>query len=157
NGPELIGRMAGLNLRQETFAASVGGQFIGPLATGGSRAISHNYIVENVARAGDVVVGTDSHTCVAGAGGALAIGVGATDIANAWFSREILVQVPEVIRINVRGRLRTGVCAKDLALWLLANPELSKCGAAGRVLLFAGRGCADLPVDERMTLCSVAA
>ena len=156
NGLELIGRVEGLNARQAEFAASTGGHFIGPVAAGGSRAICHNYIVENVARPGQVVIGTDSHTCTSGAVGAFAFGVGATDIANAWYSREILVKVPAVIKLNLVGRLRTGVCAKDLMLMLLAHPGIQGSQTLGKVLLFAGPGSADLQLDERATLCNMA-
>jgi 3-isopropylmalate/(R)-2-methylmalate dehydratase large subunit len=156
NGPEMIGRIEILNERQQEFAESVGGVFIGPAADGGSRAICHNYIVEQVARPGQVIAGTDSHTCTAGAVGALAFGVGTTDIANAWYSGEVLVKVPEVIRVELAGELRPGVCAKDLMLTLLAGPMIRGGEAIGKVLLFCGPGCAGLSMDERATLCNMA-
>ncbi|WP_329251595.1 aconitase family protein [Streptomyces sp. NBC_01478] len=155
-GPELIERVHDLGRRQQEFAALGGGHFIGPSDTGGSRAICHNHIVEHVARPGDVIIGTDSHTCTAGAVGAFAFGVGATDIANAWYNREILVKVPAVIRIDLRGRLRQGVCAKDLMLTLLAHPMIEGSQTLGKVLLFTGAGCAPLNMDERATLCNMA-
>lgn len=155
-GPELIERVHNLGRRQQEFAALGGGHFIGPSDTGGSRAICHNYIVEHVARPGDIIIGTDSHTCTAGAVGAFAFGVGATDIANAWYNREILVKVPAVIRINLLGRLRQGVCAKDLMLTLLAHPMIEGSQTLGKVLLFAGSGCTPMNMDERATLCNMA-
>ncbi|WP_046731285.1 aconitase family protein [Streptomyces humi] len=155
-GLELIERVHNLGRRQEEFATLGGGRFIGPSDNGGSRAICHNYIVENVAWPGDVIIGTDSHTCTAGAVGALAFGVGATDIANAWYNREILVKVPEVIRINLVGRLRQGVCAKDLMLTLLAHPMIEGSQTLGKVLLFSGPGCSATNMDERATLCNMA-
>jgi 3-isopropylmalate/(R)-2-methylmalate dehydratase large subunit len=156
NGPELISRIGILNEQQKEFSESVGGSFIGPSADGGSRAICHNYIVEHIARPGEVIVGTDSHTCTAGAVGALAFGVGATDIANAWYSGEVLVKVPGVIRVELAGDLRPGVCAKDLMLTLLADPVIRGGDALGKVLLFCGPGCAGLSMDERATLCNMA-
>ncbi|MFE7978119.1 aconitase family protein [Streptomyces shenzhenensis] len=155
-GPELIERVDHLGRRQKEFAALGGGHFIGPSDLGGSRAICHNYIVEHVARPGDVIIGTDSHTCTAGAVGAFAFGVGATDIANAWYSREILVKVPAVIRINLLGTLPHGVCAKDVMLTLLAHPRIEGSQTLGKVLLFTGPGCATLNMDERATLCNMA-
>jgi 3-isopropylmalate/(R)-2-methylmalate dehydratase large subunit len=151
NGQQLIGRIQSLRRRQREFARQKAGNFIGSKA-----AICHNYIVERVARPGDVVIGTDSHTCTAGAVGALAFGVGATDIANAWYSREILVKVPEVMTIDLTGRLRPGVCAKDLMLTLLAHPAVQGGRTLGRALLFRGPGCATLNMDERTTLCNMA-
>jgi 3-isopropylmalate/(R)-2-methylmalate dehydratase large subunit len=143
--------VAALNARQREFAARSGGHFVGP-----GRAICHTYMMESVARPGQVVVGTDSHTCTSGAVGAYAFGVGATDIAVAWYNRQVLVKVPEVMRIDLRGRMRPGVCAKDVVLHLLAHPGIAGRRTIGRVLLFAGSGCADLDIDERTTLCNMA-
>lgn len=156
NGLELIERVENLGRRQQEFAALSGGNFIGSSEMGGSRAICHNYILEHVARPGDMIIGTDSHTCTAGAVGALAFGVGATDIANAWYNREILVKVPEVIKVNLVGRLSQGVCAKDLMLSLLAHPSIEGSRTLGKALLFGGRGAEGLNVDERATLCNMA-
>jgi 3-isopropylmalate/(R)-2-methylmalate dehydratase large subunit len=113
-------------------------------------------MVEKVARPGQVVIGTDSHTCTSGAVGAFAFGVGSTDIAAAWYNRQILVTVPEVVTINLTGRLREGVCAKDVVLTLLTHPGIAGRQTIGRVLLFAGDGCAGLDLDERTTLCNMA-
>ncbi|MEJ8660438.1 aconitase family protein [Streptomyces sp. MS1.AVA.4] len=156
NGLELIERVENLGKRQQEFATLSGGNFIGPADTGGSRAICHNYIVENVARPGDVIIGTDSHTCTAGAVGAFAFGVGATDIANSWYNREILVKVPAVIQVNLLGELAPGVCAKDLMLALLAHPMIQGSQTLGKVILFSGPGCASMNLDERATLCNMA-
>ncbi|MFG2881529.1 aconitase family protein [Streptomyces sp. NPDC048297] len=155
-GPELIERVHNLGRRQRDFAELEGGHFIGPSDTGGSRAICHNYVMEHVARPGDIIIGTDSHTCTAGALGAFAFGVGATDIANAWYNGEILVKVPAAIKINLLGRLHQGVCAKDLMLALLAHPKIEGSQTLGKVLLFTGPGCAELNTDERATLCNMA-
>jgi 3-isopropylmalate/(R)-2-methylmalate dehydratase large subunit len=156
NGDELIVKVENLDARQLEFATRSGGHFIGPEPTGGSRAICHAYLVENVARPGEIVVGTDSHTCTSGAVGAFAFGVGATDIAAAWYNRQVLVTVPEVVTVNLTGRLGDGVCAKDVVLTLLTHPGITGRQTIGRVLLFAGSGLADLDIDERTTLCNMA-
>jgi 3-isopropylmalate/(R)-2-methylmalate dehydratase large subunit len=155
-GAGLIARVNDLSTRQREFASRHGGRFIGPGASGGSEAICHTYLVENVARPGEVVTGTDSHACSSGAVGALAFGVGATDIAAAWYTRAVLVKVPEVVRIDLTGGMRPGVCAKDVMLALLAHPVIAGGQAIGRVLLFAGPGLAALNLDERTTLCNMA-
>ncbi|MGW5969535.1 aconitase family protein [Streptomyces sp. NPDC055186] len=155
-GAELIERVHRLGERQQEFATLSKGNFVGPSPDGGSRAICHNHIVEHVAEPGQVIIGTDSHTCTAGAVGALAFGVGATDIANAWYNREILVKVPEAIRIDLTGRLRPGTCAKDLMLSLLTHPQIEGSQTLGKVLLFNGPGAAHLAMDERATLCNMA-
>jgi 3-isopropylmalate/(R)-2-methylmalate dehydratase large subunit len=156
NGPLLINRVDQLHQRQLEFAQRAGGQFVGLGEAGGSEAICHNYILEKVARPGQIIIGTDSHTCTAGAVGAFAFGVGTTDIANAWYNRETLVKVPEVVRIELHGYLREGVCAKDVMLALLAKPVVRDGTTRGRVLLFTGPGAADLCIDERATLCNMA-
>lgn len=156
NGKDLIGRVNNLRKRQKEFARKSQGNFIGPGQSGGSRAICHNYIMEHVAEPGDVIIGTDSHTCTAGAIGAFAFGVGATDMANAWYTREILVKVPAVIRVELRQQLRPGVCAKDVMLSLLPHPQIRGSRTLGKVLLFSGEGVAGLNIDERATLCNMA-
>lgn len=156
NGDRLIARVEDLGVRQREFAELGGGHFIGPGENGGSQAICHNHILEHVARPGDVIIGTDSHTCTAGAVGALAFGVGATDIANSWYNREILVKVPAVVRVELDGALRPGVCAKDVMLNLLAHPGIEGSRTLGKVLLFTGASVGSLSVDERATLCNMA-
>jgi 3-isopropylmalate/(R)-2-methylmalate dehydratase large subunit len=156
NGVVLTERVRNLHDRQRQFAQAMGGRFVGPLPAGGSEAICHNYILENVAKPGQIIVGTDSHTCTAGALGAFAFGVGSTDIANAWYTSEILTKVPEVVQIRLEGKLRRGVCAKDVMLTLLAHPVVHEGGTRSRVLVFSGPGCDDLNTDERATLCNMA-
>ena len=73
--------------------------------TVGSEAICHNKVIEELALPGQVVAGTDSHTCMAGALGCFAFGVGSTDMANAWFTRDVRVAVPETARFDLHGPL----------------------------------------------------
>ena len=122
----------------------------------GSEAICHNKIIEEVALPGQVVIGTDSHTCMAGALGCLAFGVGSTDMANAWATRDVRVTVPQTIRVILRGSLRSGVCAKDLMLHLLSLPFFRSGQGIGKVLEFAGEGISGLVLDERATLTNMA-
>ena len=122
----------------------------------GSEAICHNKVVEDLALPGELVVGTDSHTCMAGVLGCLAFGVGSTDMANAWFTRDVRVDVPESVRVVLSGALPAGVCAKDVMLLLLARPEIKNGGAVGKVLEFSGPGLRTLPLGERATLTNMA-
>jgi 3-isopropylmalate/(R)-2-methylmalate dehydratase large subunit len=124
--------------------------------TVGSEAICHNKVIEELAMPGDVVVGTDSHTCMAGALGCFAFGVGSTDMANAWFTRDVRVAVPESVRFVMSGKLRTGVTAKDVMLHLLSQPFWRSGDGIGKVLEFCGPGIAELPLDERATLTNMA-
>jgi 3-isopropylmalate/(R)-2-methylmalate dehydratase large subunit len=121
----------------------------------GSHAICHEEILESVALPGDVVVGTDSHTSTAGALGCLAFGVGSTDMAAAWVTRDVRFVVPESVRIVLRGALPLGTCAKDAMLTLLSTPFVREGGLLGRVLEFSGPGLRTLPLDERATLANM--
>jgi len=122
----------------------------------GSEAICHNKVIEEPALPGQLVMGPDSHTCMAGALGCFAFGVGSTDMANAWLTRDVRVTVPESARFVLRGKLRDGVCAKDVMLHVLSQPFFKSGDGIGKVLEFAGDGLAHLPLDERATLTNMA-
>lgn len=120
-----------------------------------SYGICHNVVVDELGTPGTVIIGTDSHTCTAGALGAFAFGVGSTDMANAFFTRDVRVRVPETVKIELVGELRPGTCAKDAMLALLARPEQRAGLFSGRVLEFVGPGVATLGLDERATLANM--
>ncbi len=122
----------------------------------GSEAICHNKVIEELALPGQLVVGTDSHTCMAGALGCFAFGVGSTDMANAWLTRDVRVRVPPTARFTLTGRLRAGVCAKDVMLHILSLPFFKSGDGIGKVLEFGGDALAHLPLDERATLTNMA-
>jgi len=122
----------------------------------GSEAICHNKVIEELALPGELVIGTDSHTCMAGVLGCLAFGVGSTDMANAWLTRDVRVDVPETVAVVLENRLRPGVCAKDVMLFLLATPWIKGGGAVGKVLEFSGTGLESLALGERATLTNMA-
>jgi 3-isopropylmalate/(R)-2-methylmalate dehydratase large subunit len=124
--------------------------------TVGSEAICHNKVIEELALPGQVVAGTDSHTCMAGALGCFAFGVGATDMANAWLTRDVRIAVPQSARFNLRGLLRFGVTAKDVMLYLLSQPFWRSGEGIGKVLEFAGEGVRAMELDERATLTNMA-
>src|SRR6185312_2150822 len=124
--------------------------------TVGSEAICHNKVIEEIALPGQLVAGTDSHTCMAGALGCFAFGVGSTDMANAWFTKDVRVTVPETARFDLRGKLREGVCAKDVMLHILAMPFFKSGDGIGKVIEFASDGVRGLPLDERATLTNMA-
>ncbi len=124
--------------------------------TVGSEAICHNKVIEALALPGQVVAGTDSHTCMAGALGCFAFGVGSTDMANAWFTKDVRLAVPESARFNLHGKLRPGVTAKDVMLHLLSQPFWKSGEGIGKVLEFAGDGVRAMGLDERATLTNMA-
>ena len=100
----------------------------------------HNVVVDELGMPGSVIVGTDSHTCTAGALGAFAFGVGSTDMANAFFTRDVRVRVPESVRVVLSGALRPGTSAKDVMLTLLGTAAVQKGELSGKVLEFCGSG-----------------
>ncbi len=122
----------------------------------GSEAICHNKVIEELALPGQLVAGTDSHTCMAGALGCFAFGVGSTDMANAWYTKDVRVTVPETAKFVLRGKLRPGVCAKDVMLHILSQPFFKTGQGIGKVLEFTGDGVRGLSLDERATLTNMA-
>ncbi|MGV9801858.1 3-isopropylmalate dehydratase large subunit [Mycobacterium sp. NPDC003449] len=115
------------------------------------RGISHQVLPESGhAVPGRVIVGSDSHTCTAGAFNLLATGVGSTDLATAMMLGKLWFKVPETIRIVCDGGLARGVFAKDLVLELLRR--LRADGAAYRALEFVGPAIESLGVHARMTI-----
>ena len=145
---------------QDAFAKRAGIKLYGEVTRdgrpAGSEAICHNKVVEEIALPGQVVVGTDSHTCMAGALGCFAFGVGSTDMANAWVTRDVRVTVPETARFVFTGALSPDVCAKDVMLHVLRQPFFKSGAGIGKVLEFAGEGIASWSLDERATLTNMA-
>jgi 3-isopropylmalate/(R)-2-methylmalate dehydratase large subunit len=119
-------------------------------------AFCHNKVIEEIALPGQLVAGTDSHTCMAGALGCFAFGVGSTDMANAWYTKDVRVTVPETARFVLKGRLKSGVCAKDVMLHILSQEFFKSGKGIGKVLEFAGEGIARMSLDERATLTNMA-
>lgn len=152
----LLEKADGLAETQGKFAARHGLKLYGEAPKGGSEAICHNAVVEDLAMPGDVVIGTDSHTCMAGVLGAFAFGVGSTDMANAWYTKDVRVRVPETVRFVLEGELRDGVSAKDVMLHILAQPFFRTSKGIGKVLEFTGPGVRGLDLDERATLTNMA-
>ncbi len=119
--------------------------------------ISHAVISEQFALPGQLIVGTDSHTPHSGALGCVAIGVGTTDMANAFVTGAVRLAVPDTIRVEFTGRLRPGVTAKDAVLHLLAQPAIRAGGALGKVFEFCGEAVRSMDTDERATLTNMVA
>jgi 3-isopropylmalate/(R)-2-methylmalate dehydratase large subunit len=152
----LLERADGLATTQESFTDRQGIRLYGGTEERGSEAICHNAVVEDIALPGQLVIGTDSHTCMAGVLGCFAFGVGSTDMANAWYTKDIRVKVPEVVRFVLKGRKRADVSAKDVMLVILATDYMKEGKGIGQVLEFAGGGLADWDIDERATLTNMA-
>ena len=106
------------------------------------------------ARPGITIVGSDSHTCTAGAFNALAAGIDRTEAAGIWKRGETWFLVPPSLRIDLKGKLKPGVSAKDLSLWIIGI--LGSDGANYMSIEFHGEGVSTLSISERMTVCNLA-
>jgi 3-isopropylmalate/(R)-2-methylmalate dehydratase large subunit len=103
---------------------------------------------------GDLVIGTDSHTCTYGALGALSTGVGSTDMAVALMTGKLWFLVPETIRMNIGGKLPPGVFPKDLILHIIGT--ITADGATYQAVEFAGPVIEKMSMDGRFTLSNMA-
>lgn len=111
-------------------------------------------LMANHARPGMLIVGSDSHTCTAGAFNALAAGIDRTESAGLWKRGETWFRVPESIKIQLKGRLCEGVFAKDLSLWIIGM--IGSDGANYMSIEYHGEGVRSLNISDRMTLANLA-
>jgi 3-isopropylmalate/(R)-2-methylmalate dehydratase large subunit len=105
-------------------------------------------------RTGEVIVGSDSHTCTYGAFGAFATGIGSTEMAAVFATGKLWFRVPKVIKVDVTGNLPNLVTAKDLTLKIIG--EIGADGAIYKGLEFCGSTIRDLTIDGRMVLANMA-
>ena len=120
----------------------------------GGSGVCHQIIAEDYACPGQVIVGADSHTCMAGALGAFATGMGSTDVAAAMALGEIWFRVPESVRVEVSGSFPAWVYPKDLILYLAG--QLGADGATYQALEFDGPAIRAMDMSGRLTLCNMA-
>jgi 3-isopropylmalate/(R)-2-methylmalate dehydratase large subunit len=104
-------------------------------------------------RPGMTIVCGDSHTSTHGAFGALAFGIGTSEVEHVLATQCLAQQRPKTMKVNVRGRLAEGVAAKDLALGIIG--QIGTDGAAGHVIEYAGEAVRGLSMEGRMTLCNM--
>ncbi len=117
------------------------------------KGICHQIMAE-YARPGMIIVGSDSHTCTAGAFNAFAAGIDRTETAGLWKQGETWFRVPESIKITLHGKLPKGVYSKDLSLWIIGM--LGSSGADYRSIEYHGDGVKSLTVADRMTIANLA-
>jgi 3-isopropylmalate/(R)-2-methylmalate dehydratase large subunit len=102
---------------------------------------------------GMTIVCGDSHTSTHGAFGALAFGIGTSEVEHVLATQCLAQQRPKTMKIDVRGRLAEGVGAKDLALGIIG--QIGTDGASGYVIEYAGEAVRALSMEGRMTLCNM--
>ncbi|MCS7337413.1 MAG: aconitase family protein [Verrucomicrobiae bacterium] len=105
-------------------------------------------------RPGEVLFGTDSHTCTAGAFNQFATGIGNTDAAFVMGTGKLLLKVPETMHFVLEGKLAPGVMAKDVVLHIIGRIGFD--GATYRAMQFGGSGVAFLSIEDRMTIANMA-
>jgi 3-isopropylmalate/(R)-2-methylmalate dehydratase large subunit len=121
----------------------------------GCMGVEHALLPEQgVVGPGDVIIGSDSHTCTYGALGAFATGVGSTDAAAGYATGEAWFKVPESIKFNVTGELSPWVCGKDIILHIIGMIGVD--GALYQSMEFTGDTIERLGMDDRMTICNMA-
>jgi 3-isopropylmalate/(R)-2-methylmalate dehydratase large subunit len=103
---------------------------------------------------GEVVVGTDSHTCTHGALGAFATGIGSTDMAMVFATGKLWFKVPETIKFDITGKLQDNVFAKDVILNIIG--KIGADGATYKACEFGGETTRNMTISDRMVLCNMA-
>lgn len=102
---------------------------------------------------GQTLLCGDSHTSTHGALGCIAFGIGTSEVEMVLATQCLLQSKPKTMRINVEGKLRPGVTAKDIALYIIA--QLTTGGATGYFVEYAGEAIRSLSMEGRMTLCNM--
>ncbi len=102
---------------------------------------------------GKTIVCGDSHTSTHGAFGALAFGIGTTEVGHVFATQCLLQSKPKTLAVTVDGRLAPGVTAKDIVLAIIG--QIGVAGGTGHVIEFRGEAIRALSMDERMTICNM--
>ena len=106
-----------------------------------------------VTQPGMTIVCGDSHTSTHGAFGAIAFGIGTSEVEMVMATQCLLQSKPKLMRINVQGTLGKGVTSKDIILYIIA--QISASGATGYFVEYAGSTIRDLSMEARMTICNM--
>ena len=121
----------------------------------GRMGIEHALIPEQgIVKAGDVIIGADSHTCTYGALGAFSTGVGSTDMAAGMATGEAWFKVPEALKFELKGQLQENVTGKDVILHIIGMIGVD--GALYKSMEFTGEGVGSLSMDDRLCIANMA-
>src|SRR5215203_2895769 len=132
----------------QSFSARYGIHYSRP-----GNGISHYVHLERFARPGELLVGADSHSTMAGALGMFAVGAGGLDVAVAMAGYGFSLECPRVVGVELRGKLPGWVQSKDIILELLRRYGVR--GGVGKVFEFTGEGVSTLSVTDRGTICNM--
>ena len=121
----------------------------------GRMGIEHALLPEQgIVKAGDVIIGADSHTCTYGALGAFSTGVGSTDMAAGMATGEAWFKVPEALKFELKGQLQENVTRKDVILHIIGMIGVD--GALYKSMEFTGEGVGSLSMDDRLCIANMA-
>ena len=138
-----------------TFVKEQGLPFYYDPGTNAYKGVCHVALPEEGhVRPGEVILGTDSHTCTHGALGAFATGIGNTDAGFVMGTGQILLKIPKTMRFRVEGQVPPYLMAKDIILRIIG--DIGFDGASYCAMEFTGDGIRSLSVEERMTICNMA-
>lgn len=132
----------------QTFSARYGLHYSRP-----GNGISHYVHLERFAKPGELLVGADSHSTMAGAVGMFAVGAGGLDVAVAMAGYGFALEAPKVVNVELRGELPDWVQSKDIILELLRRYGVR--GGLGKAFEFTGEGTATLSVTQRGSICNM--
>jgi len=119
-----------------------------------NRGVCHQVMSEEgLVWPGMILVATDSHTTTHGAFGAFSTGIGATDMAAVLLTGEIWLRVPEIIKINITGKTKKGIMAKDIILYIIS--QLGTDVALYKAIEYTGEVVSEMSLDERLVLCNM--
>ncbi|MCG4585119.1 aconitase family protein, partial [Anaerosalibacter bizertensis] len=117
--------------------------------------ICHQVHLERFGVPGQTLLGSDSHTPTGGGIGMLAIGAGGLDVAVAMAGGEYFITMPEIVKVELRGKLKAGVSAKDIILEVLRRYKVK--GGINKIFEYCGEGIKYLTVPERATITNMGA
>src|SRR5215207_33284 len=140
------------NMDEHRFLQSFCARY-GVLYSRPGNGISHYVHLERFASPGELLIGADSHSTMAGAASMFAVGAGGLDVAVALAGHGFSLERPKVVGVELRGELPDWVQSKDIILELLRRYGVR--GGVGRVFEFTGEGAATLSVTERGTICNM--
>lgn len=117
--------------------------------------ICHQVNIERFGKPGETLLGSDSHTPTGGGIGMLAIGAGGLDVAVAMAGGEYYITMPEIVKVELKGKLKPGVTSKDIILEVLKRFTVK--GGINRVFEYLGEGVKSLSVPDRATITNMGA
>ncbi len=143
-----------MNADDHRFLQSVANKY-GIVFSKAGNGICHQVNLENFAKPGETLIGSDSHTPTAGGIGMIAIGAGGLDVACAMAGKPYTIVRPKVVGVKLINSLKSGVSAKDVIIYLLKL--LTVKGGVNKIIEYYGEGVKTLSVPERATICNMGA